>query len=203
MYISAPSIAYSTYSMDAVKNSLEALLVLQSPAGILPYVGVPFFYYMDGVVSYTYHLHTLIGMHNYYIYTGDEAWLARYWDQFKLGLGWSLSQVDGAGLYNLSSSADWCRAGINGRNMEANAILYYTLNLGTELAGVVSDGDAAQKYTAAAASLKEAVNKVLWREDLGYYTDNDTTTLAPQDGNSFAGQSALSRGLPSCRDEPV
>lgn len=189
MFVSGPSVAYSTYNMDAIKNSIESLLALQTAEGLLPYVGIPFNVVIDQV-SYTYHLHTLVGMHNYYIYTGDKAWLSQHWDRFKLGLSWSLSQVDGTGLYNLTSSADWCRSSIGGHNIEANAILYYVLNLGTQLAGVVGDSAAADNYTAAAAILKEAANKVLWREDLGVYTDNENTDLAPQDGNSFAGQFA-------------
>lgn len=193
MFVSGPSIAYSTYGMDAIKNSLESLLILQTAEGLLPYVGYSFIYLYQ--VSYTYHLHTLIGIYNYYIYTGDEAWLSEYWDQFKLGLSWSLAQVDDTGLYNLVLSADWCRAGIAGHNIEANAILYYALNLGTRLASVVGDSAAADNYTASAVSLKEAVNSVLWREDLGLYTDNEDTEVTPQDGNSFAGQFAS--GIPS------
>lgn len=173
--------------MDAIRNAVESLLVLQTAEGILPYAGMPFFSILNGRLSYTYHLHSLIGIHTYYIYTGDQAWLSRYWDQFKLGLTWSLSKIDGSGLYNLTDSADWCRSGIGGHNIEANAILYYVLNLGVQLAAVLGDSAAADNYTASATSIKEAANRLLWNEDLGFYTDNDTTTLPPQDGNSFAG----------------
>ncbi|PSS02132.1 alpha-L-rhamnosidase [Coniella lustricola] len=185
MFISGPSIAYSTYDMDAIKNSLESLLLLQTSAGLLPYVGVPFFTIINAV-SFTYHLHTLIGMYNYYHYTGDEAWITQYWDQFKLGVGWSLSNIDGTGLMDVTSSADWLRSGMNGHNIEANAILYYVLNLGVELAGVLNDDASSTNWTASAANLKVAANALLWRDDLGFYVDNETTSMAPQDGNSFA-----------------
>lgn len=127
-------------------------------------------------------------MYNYYIYTNDEGWLAQYWDQFKRGVAWSLSNVDASGLMNVTASADWLRSGMGGYNIEANAILYYVLNLGVELAGVLGDSAAAENYTAAGATLKEAANALLWREDMGFYVDNETTTMAPQDGNSFAGE---------------
>ncbi|KAF3767680.1 family 78 glycoside hydrolase [Cryphonectria parasitica EP155] len=185
MFISGPSIAYSTYDMDAIKNSMESLLLLQTAAGLLPYVGVPFFSIINAV-SFTYHLHNLIGMYNYYHYTGDQAWITQYWDQFKLGVGWSLSNVDDTGLMDVTSSADWLRSGMGGHNIEANAILYYVLNLGIELAGVLGDATAATEWSAAAARLKVAANSLLWREDLGFYVDNETTTMTPQDGNSFA-----------------
>lgn len=173
--------------MDAIRNAIESLLVLQTAEGILPYAGNPFFTIRNGTLSYTYHLHSLIGIYTYYFYTGDQDWLSRYWDQYKLGLGWSLSKIDDSGLYNLTNSADWCRSGIGGHNIEANAILYYVLNAGIRLAGVLGDSAAAETYTASAASIKEAANRLLWDESLGYYTDNDTTKLPPQDGNSFAG----------------
>ena len=37
-----------------------------------------------------------------------------------------------------------------------------------------------------ATSLKEKFNEVFWVDELGMYRDNDTTTLCPQDANSFA-----------------
>lgn len=186
-FVSGPSIAYSTYNMDAVKNSLESLFLLQTPEGILPYVGVPFNDFI-ATVSFTYHLHTLIGAHTYYIYTGDEAWISSYWDQYKLGIQWSLSNIDSTGLMDVTSSADWLRSGMGGHNIEANAILYYVLGLSVQLAEVLDDTEAAANYTTAASNLKEAANSLLWREELGLYVDNETTTMAPQDGNSFAGK---------------
>lgn len=186
MFTSGPSIAYSTYNMDAVKNSMESLLLLQLSNGLLPYVGVPFFSIINAV-SFTYHLHNLIGMYNYYHYTGDEAWISQYWGQFKLGVDWSLSNVDSTGLMDVTASADWLRSGMGGHNIEANAILYYVLNLGIQLAGVLNDTGAAAQYEGAAATLKAAANEILWSDSLGFYVDNETTTMAPQDGNSFAG----------------
>ncbi|CAN8102185.1 unnamed protein product [Discula destructiva] len=185
IFISGASVAYSTYNMDAIKNSIESLMVLQTPEGILPYVGVPFFTLVNAI-SFTYHLHTLIGLHTYYIYTGDEAWISSYWDQFKLGLQWSISNIDESGLMNVTSGADWFRAGMQGHNIEANAILYYVLGLGVEIAQVLNDTAAAENYTATAASVKAAANSLLYKADLGFYVDNEASTLTPQDGNSFA-----------------
>lgn len=186
MFTSGPSIAYSTFNLDAVKNSMESLLVLQTSEGLLPYVGVPFNVIINAT-SFTYHLHNLIGMYNYYHYSGDLDWINSYWDQFKLGLSWSLSRVDSSGLMNVTASADWLRAGMSGHNIEANALLYYVLNIAWHLAQRLGDSEAGARYTEAAGTLKEAANALLWSETLGFYTDNETTTMAPQDGNSLAG----------------
>ena len=42
-------------------------------------------------------------------------------------------------MANVTSAADWLRFGMGGHNIEANAILYYTINLGLSLADVVND----------------------------------------------------------------
>lgn len=186
IFISGPSVIYSTYDLAAIRNSLESLLILQTEDGILPYAGVPFVNIINQV-SFTYHLHNLVGVYTYYLYSGDEAWLQKYWDQFKRGLAWSLSNIDSSGLMNVTSSADWLRAGMGGHNIEANAILYYVLNLGVELADVLNDDAVVSQYQNAAAGIKEAANRLLWNATLGFYTDNEATTLTPQDGNSFAG----------------
>lgn len=60
-FVAIPSALYSTYDLDAVKNSMESLLLLQAADGLLPYVGVPFFSMIDAP-SFTYHLHNLIGV---------------------------------------------------------------------------------------------------------------------------------------------
>ncbi|KUI68226.1 hypothetical protein VM1G_03896 [Cytospora mali] len=185
IFVSGPSVVYSTYDMDAILNSMESLLVLQTPEGLLPYVGVPFNTIIN-VTSFTYHLHTLVGVHTYYLYSGKRDWLQKYWDQFKLGLTWSLSHVDSSGLMNVTTTSDWLRNGMGGHNIEANAILYYVLNLGVELANVLGDDTAASEYEDAAVGIKAAANSLLWVDEYGYYTDNETTNLTPQDGNSFA-----------------
>lgn len=41
-------------------------------------------------------------------------------------------------------------------------------------------------WFANATSVKTNFNKVFWVDELGMYRDNDTTTLCPQDANSFA-----------------
>jgi hypothetical protein len=113
MIISIPSIFVSTNDLYTVKNSIESLLRLQKSDGMLPYAGAPFST-VTNITSFTYHLHNLISMAYYYQYSGDLSWLSFHWDQFKLGIEWSLSSVDSSGLMNVTTSADWLRAGMGG-----------------------------------------------------------------------------------------
>lgn len=87
---------------------------------------------------------------------------------------------------NVTSPADWLRFGMGGHNIEANAILYYTINQGIQLAEALNDTAPIANWASVAAKVKSAANELLWDDEVGMYRDNETTTLNPQDGNSWA-----------------
>ena len=113
MSIALPSVFVSTNDMLSVRNALDSLVSLQNATtGQMPYAGFPF---SDlGIVSFTYHLYSLIGISYYHQYSGDVAYLRGKWDNFKRGLAWSLSYIDETGLMNVTSDADWLRVGMGG-----------------------------------------------------------------------------------------
>jgi hypothetical protein len=121
--VSGPSIYVSTGSYNATKNGLDQLLSMQQYNGQLPYVGTPFEYQISAAAgffiwSFTYHLHTLIDIYDYYTFTGDKEYLKKVWGQFKLAMAYSLSTVDSTKLAYVTSSADWLRDGMGGHNIE-------------------------------------------------------------------------------------
>ena len=188
MAIAVPSIFVSTNDLGTVKNSLDSLLRLQnSSTGALPYAGAPFGQLLP-IFSFTYHLYSLIGIYDYYLYAGDHAYLVKNWSRFKLGLKYSTSFIDSSGMANVTTSADWLRFGMGAHNIEANAILYHTLNLGISLAGILND-TTVSAWTKYATGIKLATNTKLWDATSNLYRDNDTiplTKLHPQDGNVWA-----------------
>jgi hypothetical protein len=105
---------------------------------------------------------------------------------YKEAISFSLSSIDSSGLMNVTSPSDWLRFGMGGHNIEANAILYYTLNQALDLAHALNDTTHTANWTATAARLKSAANALLWDAPAGMYRDNETTNLHPQDGNSWA-----------------
>ncbi|QSZ29924.1 hypothetical protein DSL72_004442 [Monilinia vaccinii-corymbosi] len=191
---SGPSVFVSTNDMISIKNSLDAALVLQNSSGALPYAGIPFAAILN-TWSFTYHLYSLINLHDYYLYTGDIDYLRQYWGHFKQGLDFSLRFIDETKMANLpKDNPDWLRVGMGGHNIEANSILYYTLNLGTQLSHLLNDSDATSSWPAYAAGIKTAANMHLWDDAAKLYRDNDSlplTTLHPQDGNAWAVFSGL------------
>ncbi|KIW05002.1 uncharacterized protein PV09_04160 [Verruconis gallopava] len=183
MVTSWPTMLVSTNDKITVKNSLDSLFERQNKStGVMPYAGYPF----PLIYSATYHLHNLIGAAEIYLYDGDLQWISAKWEQWKFALSYSLSTVDSSGLMNVTSSADWLRFGMGGHNIEANAILYHTLNYGIMLAQALNDNSVLETYMNYSQNIKSAANKLLWDESAGLYKDNETTTLHPQDGNSWA-----------------
>lgn len=77
------------------------------------------------------------------------------------------------------------------QNIEANAILYYTLNQGLTLSTLLNDTTQTRNWTTTASRIKASANALLWDASAGLYRDNQTTTLHPQDGNVWAIKSNL------------
>ncbi|KAK4956393.1 hypothetical protein LTR10_005917 [Elasticomyces elasticus] len=184
MAIAVPAIVVSTNDLISIANSLDSLFAVQnSTTGQLPYAGLPF----PAIYSATYHLYSLIGVADYYLYSDDLAYLQAKWAGWKLGLNFSLSFIDDSGMMNVTSAADWLRFGMGGHNIEANSILYYTINQGIALGQVLNESSSLlDSWAQSAASVKAAANSLLWNDTAGMYHDNETTTLMPQDGNSWA-----------------
>jgi len=109
--------ALSTYDLYSDKMAIDSLFSLQKSDGLLPYAGVG----PIEAVSFTYHLYSLIGVYNVFLYDGDLEWLQGKWEAWKLGMEWALSSVDEEiGLMNVTSGADWLRSGMGGFNGEVS-----------------------------------------------------------------------------------
>lgn len=92
------------------------------------------------------------------------------WDDWKFAMNYSLSTIDDSGLMNVTSSNDWLRFGMGGHNIEANAILYNTINQGLSLAEALNDTSVIDSWTEAAAGIKSAANNLLWNETAGMFS---------------------------------
>ncbi|KFX89044.1 hypothetical protein V490_07265 [Pseudogymnoascus sp. VKM F-3557] len=137
MSIAVPGIAVSTLDMVSVRNALDTLFAHQYGDGGLPYAGPPM-----GTIhefSDTYHMHTLLGVYNYVLYSGDLEWLRSHWDRYVFALHVSITKVDKTGLLLVTSPLDWLRKGMGGHNIEATAILYDVLKKSIELASFIND----------------------------------------------------------------
>ncbi|KAF8492516.1 Six-hairpin glycosidase-like protein [Gautieria morchelliformis] len=188
--VAFPAIAVSTYDLISVSNGLDSLFAEQTVSGQLPYAGFPF-PTPPAMFSFTYHMYSLIAVSNHFLWSGDVAYLQGKWEGWKRAMTWSLGTIDETGLMNVTSSADWLRFFLGGHAIEANAILYGTLDMGLFLARSLNDTSVIEAYTNNMTRIKAAANARLWDGSVGMYRDNDTSTLHPQDGNVWAIRSGL------------
>ncbi|KAI4175847.1 MAG: hypothetical protein LQ343_001461 [Gyalolechia ehrenbergii] len=194
MAIAVPGIAMSTYDMLAVRNGLDTLFVRQYANGALPYAGPPMGYH--GEFSDTYHLHTLLGVWNYILFTNDVPWLQSHWHAYLKAFEYSLAKVDRTGLFHVTSTSDWLRPGMTGHNLEATSLMYHVLGLTIRLADEIVKDPYAKEQFARWKALGERMEwgiEILWCGEKGLYGDNvgrrgcgGHQECMPQDGNSWA-----------------
>jgi hypothetical protein len=166
----------------SVRNALQRMYDSQMGSGELPMAGPPINIYD----SDTYHLWTLLSSYNYFLETGDIAWLNSIWEKYKAGIAYITNKVNGPnGLLNVTGTNDW-RPGQGGENLEANVLLYRVLATGTSLAAEQGDFSLAGEYWNEAATLKARINNILWDAAEGAYRDTPGSGIYPQDGNSLA-----------------
>jgi len=183
MGIAVPTQFVSTNDLIPTRNALSTMFAAINPkTGALPESGPP----LSQLGSDTYHAWTLIGTHNYFLYSGDIDWLQTVWHNYTFAVSFLESKVDSSGLMNVTGLRDWARLGGGGHNSEGNALLYKVLINSADLATYVNDTSLGSAWSANATALKTTFNSAFWDPKQGMYVDNTTTTLTPQDANSLA-----------------
>ncbi|KAL8674516.1 MAG: hypothetical protein Q9168_001108 [Polycauliona sp. 1 TL-2023] len=194
MAIAVPGIAVSTYDMVAVRTALDSLFIRQYADGALPYAGPPMGY--GGEFSDTYHLHTLLGVWNFVLFTNDIPWLHSHWSAYLEAFEYSLAKVDLTGLFHVTSNNDWLRPGMTGHNLEATSIMYQvvqnTIRIAEDILKDPSAKDEIPRWKAMGERMQHGIN-LLWCEEKGLFSDNigrrgcgGSEETLPQDGNSWA-----------------
>jgi alpha-L-rhamnosidase len=198
MNVEIPSIAYSTDNTAYAKGALELLGSYQLTSGFVtgdlppqddlspsPPSGT------TGSYSADYSIYWLLGLADYYLYSGDTAFVTQELPIVKGELAWDASQVNSTGLLVTTSSddADWdfYDPGKTGEVTEYNLLYYKALLDGAVLATAAGDTTDAATYSSDAAALKTAINGHLYDSSTGlYYLSNTDTTTVAQDANSLA-----------------
>jgi hypothetical protein len=181
--ISALTAFLTTCDTLSMKNDLDTLFAHHDGAGCLPYVGPEAGYV---TISDTYHLWTLIGVIDYFLYSGDRSWVISHWPQIKKAVAFSTAKIGAHGLLSVNLLSDWGRAVPGGEEISANALLFQVLQGTSFLASIAGDSTARSVYSLTAASVRSAINLHLWDAGAGMYMDVPGSSLHPQDGNSLA-----------------
>lgn len=180
-------LAFGDVGLEAFNNSLETMFYYQNVSGRFPYAGPSTRSFNSGKESDTYHAWNLIAIYHYAVFTGDEAWVDRHWDNITNAVGYILNGIDeNVGLHKQVGANDWGRQGTGDFNSALNALEYQALVSIASLANALNKSDTAEAWSSAAGGIKEAFNQHLWDPNASLYNDNTTTSLHPQDGNAMA-----------------
>ncbi|KAL4946308.1 hypothetical protein BDV06DRAFT_218438 [Aspergillus oleicola] len=183
MGTAVPSASVSTGDLESTRNALGAIWGNQRPDGGLPKAGPP--YLADD--SDTYHLWTLIGTYNYFLFTEDYDFLLDVWPKYLKALDFSLNKITPLGIMNATQTADWGRWNYGTLASSLNMLLYRSLNTGAFLAPYANHPSQVSNYTTLASTLRTSILTHLYDPEKGAFKDSpDNFTLYPQDANSMA-----------------
>ena len=83
---------------------------------------------------------TLLATRDYVLFSGDMDFLTAYWDNYKLGMSFATSKIDGTGLMDVTGANNWGRTAISsGHTTDGNMLLYGCLTTGAVMAGWMND----------------------------------------------------------------
>ena len=94
--------------------------IMDPVTGAFPQSGPP----LLATASDAYHAWTLIGVYNYYLYSGDVEWLQDVWPSYLKAVAYLEGKVDSSGLMNITNVKDWARLAGGGHSYPGNALLY-------------------------------------------------------------------------------
>ncbi|KAI1007709.1 hypothetical protein K3495_g520 [Podosphaera aphanis] len=182
--VAVPSILVSTGDWEGVKTTLNILYASQADNGELPFAGPQINIYR----SDTYHMATLIGTYDYFLWTNDTDWMKSIYEaKFKKAMSFITQKIDNTNMLNVTGTEDWGRIRQGGHNTEANLLLYNVLVGGSKIAAWMDDSVQATKWSELSASLRISVNQHNYDTTYGAYKDTDIdSSIYPQDANSLA-----------------
>ena len=119
--IAVPSILVSAGDMDGVRNTLQVfyndqvsladVLTIfeadsqESSSGALPFAGPAINIYN----SDTYHMATMIGTYDYFLFTNDTSFLGAIYSKYPTAMSFIASKIDNTGMLDVTGVSDWGR----------------------------------------------------------------------------------------------
>ena len=184
-------VAYvSTYDLPAVENSLSSLAGQQLDDGYMPAASQVGPHNAGELRVYGEYVTWFVSnMAEHYRWTGDLAYLQRWWSAMQRAVDWLEGQRDDTGLLSMAASGSCGHYGYRncGHETYNNALYARILD---QMAGLAADAgtpEARTTYADRAEAVRAAVNDQLWDEQVGAYRlSTEIPTAFPQDGNAAA-----------------
>jgi hypothetical protein len=156
--------------------------------------------------SASYSIVFVSALYQYYLHTGDAAFVRQMWQSVLRQMAWDAEQVDSNGLFSVSHGAytgsfevggddgDWNIEAVPGELTYVNSLYEEALTDAAKLAPLAGDVAKAPGWLHAAAAIKNAVNSKLWdpRTDVYDASTSDRGSVV-QDANV----TAILAGIPA------
>jgi hypothetical protein len=186
--VQQPVALLTTGDRAAVDNSLSSLAAQQEPDGYVPAESLVGQHNLDEKRTYgeyvTWFVHN---MAEHWRFTGDRAYLERFYPALEQAMAWLAAQRDDSGLIGFAASRSCGHYGYSdcGHETYVNALYKRNLDeLATLAAALGKDGTA---YAASAKAVAAAINARLWDDTAGAYRLSlEAPQAHPQDGNAAA-----------------
>ncbi|WP_329521309.1 alpha-L-rhamnosidase-related protein [Spirillospora sp. NBC_01491] len=131
---------------------------------------------------------------DHYLYTGDRAFLDRWYGAMKKNMAWLESKADADGVLDLKGAGGTWGYGNEGKGTYTSSLYVRVLGLAARAAEAKGEPDAAKTYREQAARTAAGVNATLWDPAAGAYKVGPGDAAHPQDGNAMAVVAGVATG---------
>ncbi|MEI7557019.1 alpha-L-rhamnosidase C-terminal domain-containing protein [Candidatus Chlorohelix sp.] len=168
----------------SMRASLAQLAAVQRPDGSIP----PSSYNGYQIELYDYSAWWVYTLADYYNYTGDRAYLARYYPNLKHQMEWFPTKVNPSGLLVKDRGLEWSYSlNRTGAVTYLNMVYYRALQDAAKLADTLGQSGDAAIWRKRGEALKQAINQHLFDSNRGVYISADIDWAhVPQDANVLA-----------------
>lgn len=186
--VSDPVAYMTTGDTESAKNAFEWLSQKPSAEGQPAGVYLP----LDGGTGWNYSWAEyaawwMVNYQTHYLYTGDTAFLDRWFSQLEGAVGYFEQHVGSDGLFDVpgAGGGHW-GYGNSGKEAYDNVLYVYALERAARAAEAMDRDDLAGEWRAHAERTAAAVNDQLWDADAGAYRTGPGEATHPQDANAMA-----------------
>ncbi|MBV9448964.1 MAG: twin-arginine translocation signal domain-containing protein [Streptosporangiaceae bacterium] len=195
MGISTLAVLTSTFDNQYLTGSAEQYFLYQNADGSIP-IAVPAqgkglavtgtFGPPPSLSTQDYGMMQVTDAYNYWLFSGDTAWLRRNWTSVRGIMTWLTGQIGSNGLMS--------GAGPLATQMSTNAHFYGALHQAQQMATAVGDTASASAYASAAPGFGKTINSLLFNRAAGMYSASvSRPSVFDEIGNGYA----LLYGLPA------